>query len=158
MLYLKFFILAFVYLWRQIGGEMVAICNVLISALIYAFEHCYNWFIIEIWNSDTKFQPVIPAKFVYLCCTFVCLTGFSHWFCWCSSLETGLWCLFDWNRLSCMSKFPCERRLYKILNKKIPKSIPRICLHQIGGDYRAWEFWCFKSMVKVEVVLLLVWA
>jgi len=35
--------------------------------------------------------------------------------------------------------------------QRIPKSIPRICLHQIGGDCWAWELWCFT---KTEVVLL----
>ena len=117
---------------------MFGICNVLISALIYGF-----WFKLKLlYKISTSYSYKITncLSVLHLCMFDWFLTLIWLMFLFGNHLvEFDLWCLINWNRLSCMSMFAYECRLYKILNKNIPKSIPMICLHQIGGDCRTRE-------------------
>jgi len=148
-------------LWRQTGGEVFGICNVLISAPIYAFEHCYNcynWFIFEIWNLfETQIQN-FNQLFLRNNRLFICIAPLHVWLVshidlvdvpLCKS-PSGNWFVvsvwLEWIILYFYVRLWMQ--VIQILTKKIPKSISRICLHQIGGDCRTWELWCFKSMMK----------
>ena len=126
-----FFSPPWVYLWRQIGGEIYGLYGLYYD--LFAFLLCFGCYI-------------------HICCTNTLICTFSSLvftlICWFSLWKMTKWklvlsCYWHLDRITSGKCTYCDFAGIIKFNQNIP-SKPRFCLHQIGGDCWTLKLWWFQ--------------